>query len=478
MLLNIIKPSYDGKAVEASGTRLINMIIVRNKINDKYEYILSPTPGLSSYVTIPKSPVRGMHEKNGTLYVVGGDTLYKVDQTDTVTSIGTVGDGDNHYEIVSNTDYLLMSNGEKNYTYRFSTSTLTELTDTDFPSSTASIAAVGDYFFAHSGKTIYFSGVNDPTSWSALDFITAELTQEDVVALHAFQDFLLIAGTRRTQIAQIVGGTDPVRNLLGLLPKYGCAAKNSISEGTEAVYFLARGMQGGLTVLKIDRSFEAVKIADEGLHHKLDGYTTVSDAEGFLYQKEGREYYQLTFPTEGKTWLYDVELDYWSELQSEVAGTQDRHLARYYSPFKNKQIVSLFNSSVLYSLEYNVFTDAGQTVQRLVRTAPWIAPDRNEFKVSRIEIDIQDGSGIASGQGSAPLLMVRYSMDGGGTFTRWFHKDAGKIGAYGERILLNRLGQGRSLVFELQMSDPINWRLFGIWAHITILNERRNRGDV
>lgn len=477
MLINLIKPSSQGKATEVAGTELVNLIIVRNAVHSQYEYILAPTPGLKSYVTVPKSPVRGMHEKNGTFYVVGGDTLYKIDQTDTITEIGSIESGTGRVQIVSNTDYLLISTGQKGYTYRFSTSTLAEITDEDFPANTSTVAAVSDYFFAHSGKTIYFSNVNNPAVWDTLDFISAELTQEDIVAINAFQDFLLITGNRKTQIAQIVGGSDPVRNLVGLLPKYGCAAAKSLAEGTEATYFLGRGIQGGLTVVKIDRSFEAVKIADESLHIELDSYTTVSDAEAFLYQKEGREYYQITFPTEGKTWLYDVELQYWAELHSEVAGQQDRHLAQYYSPFKNKQIVSVFNSNILYELDYKTYTDAGNTILRRVRTAPWIAKDRDEFKISRIEVDIQDASGLATGQGSNPVLQLRYSMDGGGTFTTWFLKEAGKIGTYGERILLNRLGQGRALVFELQMSDPINWRLFGIWAHLTVLGERRERGD-
>jgi hypothetical protein len=74
---------------------------------------------------------------------------------------------------------------------------------------------------------------------------------------------------------------------------------------------------------------------------------------------------------------------------------------------------------------------------------------------------MEPGVGQSTGQGAAPLLMLRYSNDGGHTWSNEKTATAGKVGEYGARAKFNRLGSGRNRVWELSMTDPVKFSVFG-----------------
>jgi hypothetical protein len=80
---------------------------------------------------------------------------------------------------------------------------------------------------------------------------------------------------------------------------------------------------------------------------------------------------------------------------------------------------------------------------------------------SALQVDMETGVGTATGQGSDPLLMLRYSSDGGHTWSNEKTASAGKIGEYGARARFNRLGSGRNRVWELSFTDPCKFAVLG-----------------
>ena len=84
--------------------------------------------------------------------------------------------------------------------------------------------------------------------------------------------------------------------------------------------------------------------------------------------------------------------------------------------------------------------------------------------VDRFELDIQAGVGLISGQGSDPQVMLRYSRDGGETWSlqqQW--RSMGKQGQYTKRLRWLKQGQGREWQWEVTITDPV-WRTI-IAAH-------------
>jgi hypothetical protein len=67
-----------------------------------------------------------------------------------------------------------------------------------------------------------------------------------------------------------------------------------------------------------------------------------------------------------------------------------------------------------------------------------------------------------------PQVCLRWSNDGGHTWSNEHWAGAGIAGDYKRRVIWRRLGKARDRVYEVSMTDPISWRL--IDAHLTATN--------
>lgn len=93
------------------------------------------------------------------------------------------------------------------------------------------------------------------------------------------------------------------------------------------------------------------------------------------------------------------------------------------------------------------------------RRAPHLSDEQRLFFYHAIQIDLQAGIGLPTGQGSDPLVMLRYSDDGGHTWSQVITVSAGRQGQYKARAIFRRLGRSRDRVFEVRVSDPVTWAL-------------------
>ena len=72
-----------------------------------------------------------------------------------------------------------------------------------------------------------------------------------------------------------------------------------------------------------------------------------------------------------------------------------------------------------------------------------------------MQIQFQPGVGLSTGQGKNPQAMLRWSNDGGSTWSNEHWVSIGKIGKYQNRAIWRRLGWSRDRIFEVSVSDPI-----------------------
>lgn len=99
-------------------------------------------------------------------------------------------------------------------------------------------------------------------------------------------------------------------------------------------------------------------------------------------------------------------------------------------------------------------------IRRLRRT-PHVYSGLDWLYYELLEIDIESGVGLRAGQGVDPQLMLRWSDDGGHTWSKEHWVSAGKVGKYQTRAIWRRLGRSRDRVFEVSMSDPVKWVITG-----------------
>ncbi len=99
-------------------------------------------------------------------------------------------------------------------------------------------------------------------------------------------------------------------------------------------------------------------------------------------------------------------------------------------------------------------TGMGRATRRL-RRFPLPFNQNMWVYLSYLEVLIQSGVGVISGQGSDPQMMVRLSRDGGRTWTPEITMGMGRMGQYDWRAYLNKIGRGRNYIVELTTSDPV-----------------------
>lgn len=94
-----------------------------------------------------------------------------------------------------------------------------------------------------------------------------------------------------------------------------------------------------------------------------------------------------------------------------------------------------------------------RTIRRL-RQAPHLSDEQQWLHYSRLQLDLETGQGLTTGQGQDPQLMLQWSDDGGRTWSREHWVSAGRLGAYKWRALWRRLGRSRNRIFRIVQSDP------------------------
>jgi hypothetical protein len=96
---------------------------------------------------------------------------------------------------------------------------------------------------------------------------------------------------------------------------------------------------------------------------------------------------------------------------------------------------------------------------RRLRRAPHLSAEQAWIFYRLFELDLETGVGLSSGQGENPQLMLRWSDDGGHTWSNEHWVTAGRIGQWNETAIWRRLGRSRDRIFEVVVSDPVRWRL-------------------
>jgi hypothetical protein len=103
---------------------------------------------------------------------------------------------------------------------------------------------------------------------------------------------------------------------------------------------------------------------------------------------------------------------------------------------------------------------------RRLRRAPHVANENSRVFYRKFELDLERGVGLATGQGETPLVMLRCSRDGGHTWGESIEMSAGALGVYTQRVIARRLGHARDMVFEITVSDPVQWSIVQAWLDL------------
>ena len=129
--------------------------------------------------------------------------------------------------------------------------------------------------------------------------------------------------------------------------------------------------------------------------------------------------------------------------------------------FNGKTIIGDKANGKLYALNMDTYTDNGDAITRVRRTQI-INNEKNNVLHSKIEIEFEAGVGLSGG--TAPEATLKWSNDGGNTFSTGEAVSIGEYGERGIRAIWRSLGKSRNRIYELTISAPVKVVLIGAYS--------------
>jgi hypothetical protein len=428
--------------------RRVNCMYDIRKDQDRAAIVAVNTPGATVFTTVGSSPIRGWRVVVDTLYVVAGTTLYRVTTAGAVTALASVPTAAQTVDMSDNTAQLMIVDGVAGYVYTFATSTMTTITDVNFPNGATSVDFLNGRFIVNKPATreFYVSNLLDGLTWTYLGlpvYGTKENASDNLVEVSVLNGTLVLWGNFSTEFWQDVGTTPlPYQRINGATQNWGLVAQNSHAKVGNTEMFLGASPDGGIKVIRLN-GYAPVPVSDSDLEYIISNFSTVTDAVALVYSAYGHPVYQLTFPTANRSFAYDLATEMWHEAQTGPSATPVRHFANYGITFNKANYVSDATTGTIYLLDEDTYTDNGTVNLRELCTRH-IRNAGNYVFLSQLMLDFEPGVG------GTPTVSVSISRDNGVTFGTPKQKT---LGAVGTRVVFNRLGSGRDMVAKISRTD-------------------------
>lgn len=462
----ILGSSYVARSVNAADNIMINLFPEIIPEGGKEPAFLNRAPGLSLLVTCGSGPVRGMWQLGDYGYVVSGTELYQVTSSWVATKIGDVS-GTGPVSMADNGTQLFIACNGPSYIYNSSTSAFAQITDPDFPGA-VTVGYLDGYFVFNepSSQRIWVTSLFDGTSIDPLEFASAEGSPDGLVSLIIDHREAWLFGTNSVEVWYDAGLVDfPLTRIQGAFNEIGCVAPYSVAKLDNGLFWLGGDARGTGIVYRAN-GYTGQRVSTHAVEWQIQQYADISDALAYTYQQDGHAFYVLVFPSANATWVFDVATGAWHERAGLDNGVFTRHRSNCQMAFSNKIAVGDFENGNVYAFDLDVFADNGGP-QKWLRSWRALPTGENNLKRSvqhSLQLDCESGNGLNAGQGSDPQVMLRWSDDGGHTWSNEHWKSTGAIGVYGKRVFWRRLGMTvklRDRVYEISGTDPVKISIVG-----------------
>ncbi len=479
------------RSVLVNNQRTVNFMQALKGRGAKAPLVLETAPGLVDLAAVGNGPLASpkmlpSRIRTGStapeLYGVYGDRLIAQTTDQGNIDVGTLNrvGAPGQVQMARGRQYVAMVDGTDGYTW--DGTTFAQITDPDFPGQTGAgspthIVYLDGFFIVNDALTdnFFISAVEDPTSWNALDFDAAAVAPDAALALAATESILWVIGDETAQGFYNSGNPDfPYSIILNATQEVGILAPYSIAESDDGIFYLATTPEGGRFVYQIQGQAGRVITEDEQ-EAFLQLVTDPSDAYGFIYKQAGKSFYVLQLgastgpePRSSSTLIFNIKANAW-ESRELLDGTAWR--AAGHGILGGDNIVGSRLQARNLRLDLFEYQDAGQEMIRRRRTQI-VHVNNNTITFWSLVVDVEPApDGTQNPAGANPILAMRYSNDGGRTWSAWLQESLGQIGDTRKRVKFDKLGSGRNRLFEIQLSDAVNLTIIGAYAEVEVAGD-------
>lgn len=440
--------------------RRLNCYFENRRDKDKTAIACYGTPGLAAAFmpsTPLNSPLRGFLGTQNSLFLVAYNRFQSVSASGSSLFSSSVNTSSGICSLAFNETQVVIVDGSEGYLYTPGSSTFAVI-GASFPNGARTVTYVSSFFVAEQPGTQQFwvSNAGDGSTWGGLAFASASAYSDNVLAVDNLAGILWVFSQQHIEPWQAQGTMpQPFAPIVAGVSEYGLAAIFSRAHVDQSIIFLAQTREGQVQFVRL-QGFVFNRISDPDIERIINGFSTVSDAVALSYESGEHKFYQISFPTANRSFLYDTSTGLWSDVQTGPSISPVRHQANLSAYYAGQTYVSDYATNQVYTLSPTAYTDNGTTIARELVTRH-VLSNFDRIRISLLYLDMETGVGLQTGQGSNPQIMLQYSKDNGRTWSaeRWVA--LGPIGQYLTRVIWRRFGSTRVATFRIRMTDPVQF---------------------
>lgn len=482
-----LAPTYQQKGLKLVGQQKLKNCyfhLTPGMSDGRGQYSVLSSPGFLDTVAITGTLVRACISYNNVGYAVVDNKIKKITSAFVVSDLGvTLGGSTGTVTMAATGTEVVVCANSKIYRIVTTTDVVTDitavLTGIDALNIPIWVMAQNKRFIylTSNSSQVHISAIYNCNSITSLDgfipnTIAGTISSGAVTTWYQYYfnensvEVFRDTGAEIGPFARVDGGAVPI----------GIAASNSALSIMNKVYYLGRTNNGLLGVIELDATnYKVVSTPD--FVERINSYASYTDALAWTDTHNGHIFYNITFPNKettpgltyntGTTWSYDITTNMWFERTSydEDDDRETRHVANCSMYLGDTQLIGSWKDGNFKEIDTDYYDDDGTEINREIITSTLIDRD-SFFSIYNLEIDIERGIGLVSGQGSDPQIMIEISKDRANTWSVPLVRSVGALGQYKSIVRVGSCGGGKSFALRLRMTDPVAWAISGITAEI------------
>ncbi len=444
----------------------MNMYVAETEGDPGRPVKLETTPGSIDRDTgnVITGNIRAMAQSDnfasGDILILDGTTLrtWNIAAGTFGTITGTVSGTDRAQIRFTETEAAILSGGTL---YVSDGSTVTAVTDPDFPSSITSIDTMGQrVLMTSSNGQWYYTEVLDVDNIVGTNFYTAESAPDNLRAVVVLGSIAYLCGSKTIEpwYNDETSTTDSFSRGSTVVP-FGIRARDAVAV-LEDVIVLVDDNNDVRTLAGVG----APKISNAGVVRMLKA----SDADDIIasaYSDDSHTFFCLNTPNFCLVYDFEGARDWHRRKSDGVEGWNWAMLIEE----EGKIYAAKRAASTFVELSRDYATDEqpnastlGDDIER--EFTAHVPHNGGRPALGAVFLEGSKGRGNASGDGSDPVAGLRVSKDNGNTWSAWRDRKIGAQGAYDERTKWERNGRGKrpQTVFHFRVIEPVKFDITGV----------------
>jgi len=370
------------------------------------------------------------------------------------------------------TRYICFNNGTELWYHVVGSGVSTKVVDADYPASTyPTVVFLDGYLFVIKKDTgdIYNSDLDTPATWTAGNFVTAEINSDLLVAIAKIKNYLIAFGRDGIEFfydAANVSGSPLGRN--ESYYKSVTLASNICTIGDE-VYYVGRQKGQGLRVFRLDAN-ENKPISTAWVDRYLAANCLNSlntsgngTTQGFSYTLNGHSFYFLSLQSNGIILACDLENGFWYRWTLGTEGTSANNIEAVFNPgavSPGLVYMCIGGKTTFTTMATTEYQDYGSNFTASYTTEDYTSDTFNWKTCHRVGLycDFPNASGTSYAQ-------ISWSDDDGTTFSTPRNCNTITNNPY-----ITQCGRFRSRIWRIDYTDNYPFRMWGLSMDLNVGN--------